>query len=1484
MVDTAALANVPGRNEVVRNTPHYEQLKANIAQNGIQRPIQVSRNGPTGQLSIFEGNHRLSIARELGLPQVPVQLVHDNGDGTVTPAAGRTVRGETAAPAAPAAPAKPLSKTAQAKQSRRDELHAAAAQAHGGADNVPAELRQQIDRFEFGHASAAVRAAEEARIEAMPPKERIRHKLRSLSQRDRDIVGEALGFDMTEDPWRQIGEPKTFAAIGAAYTNHTGKNIGQPMGEDGVRKVLAKVGLSERKINDFLEAISLDDGATGFTPTDTARADPEALAENADAMEQATAAAQSDESGPQLAEEVTAPGAADVAGLADSRQNEGGAPNLGMRIINPTIDEEYDEASGRVKKRLRATAKPSDSSTVVVQGTDKDSEGMGAREARDTAEANKILGAKGAGKVSVKLTAATEEEIAAKELAVREAHAAARATRKAGIEAKNAAEKEANRKAAEAQEALRLEKEKTERARAAEKAEGEVGNNRKMQSLQQRQMLRQVGEAWDTKANELVQEGVEGILLWDNLSESQQFQMLSIFEAGPSARRHIENFGVTVEDISSGHFRLMRTVDEMQQLFNERGLPATNVALASHKDIPVFVEAFARAIAAGWPLDKFERLYLADSPSRSAFTAAVTYTGTGYAMVVSREALAAPDATRTILHELAHIMDDVDARPLYSKAAVFKMGGMARNEATRLVKSAGFADWSWQAFAYPIVVRGMPEDRMQAELYAQLMSAYLTTPTMLRQQSPALFEIAEAIQNDIQSANPSPADQGSRSVQGRNQPASPKRPGAQTESRWSAVRDSGVEAVQGEGFLDDSKYFFHAVRDDATIASIMRDGLHVGSNVGRTNGQPFEDEGGTVLVFERSAYKLNSKGYQGDEVVVSGNAKPVAILKDVGPHVNEGVTEAEWDALDKEYERMQAERAKSKLGDAFWDKQEERFFRRMDEADARSTRGVTTANDVLASYFKFGVPVHQLLTDYDETTDTQEVTLAGSTDAALPREDRETVRKHFGEERWGKSAREKFLASFADWVSAGRSAAHALAGVFTRFAKATINTIVGLAVALHFSPSVITDTRAASVPLTQVTITRAIEQPKADFGDVDASKDVRMVADWRLRSGTKVPFLVAEKPTGLIYAFDAKGVLLAKAPALYGKTVGDALLAGSETKTVDQTTDAEKITPAGVFKGKGESVYGAPGVNFLKQENSFIAIHTVYLGTKSERRMERLKSDTGADNRVSYGCINATPDFVKNVLDKHFGGESEVIVLPETQQVEKFFPMMADAPTATTTTESFGGGTTDSGTDGTKGANDYGRNEKDRRQRPHLSGGIRASFSAKSALRNLYRRMHDTYDESDSPDDAYDMMYAEATPAQQSLLRALKKEEFLGFDYPHEAVWEMMNDPESYELTPELKGAVTRLVTSLNGPEGPSFEAESPFHFTRTMDIDATVRSPTQTLDDVPPALLKKVRVTVDQLHGGEVKQVEVSAQDALKDLDDEIAAYEKLLTCVRGA
>jgi GGDEF domain-containing protein len=56
-------------------------------------------------------------------------------------------------------------------------------------------------------------------------------------------------------------------------------------------------------------------------------------------------------------------------------------------------------------------------------------------------------------------------------------------------------------------------------------------------------------------------------------------------------------------------------------------------------------------------------------------------------------------------------------------------------------------------------------------------------------------------------------------------------------------------------------------------------------------------------------------------------------------------------------------------------------------------------------------------------------------------------------------------------------------------------------------------------------------------------------------------------------------------------------------------------------------------------------------------------------------------------------------------------------------------------------------------------------------------------------------------------------------------------------------------------------------------------------LSSVPPGILKKITVPVEQHHDGEgVKTVEVSADQAVKDIDDEIAAYEKLLACVRAA
>ena len=57
---------------------------------------------------------------------------------------------------------------------------------------------------------------------------------------------------------------------------------------------------------------------------------------------------------------------------------------------------------------------------------------------------------------------------------------------------------------------------------------------------------------------------------------------------------------------------------------------------------------------------------------------------------------------------------------------------------------------------------------------------------------------------------------------------------------------------------------------------------------------------------------------------------------------------------------------------------------------------------------------------------------------------------------------------------------------------------------------------------------------------------------------------------------------------------------------------------------------------------------------------------------------------------------------------------------------------------------------------------------------------------------------------------------------------------------------------------------------------------PADIIKKIPPAVLRRIKVKVEQLHEGEgVKSVEVSATDALKDIRRETAAFKKLLDCV---
>ena len=82
-----------------------------------------------------------------------------------------------------------------------------------------------------------------------------------------------------------------------------------------------------------------------------------------------------------------------------------------------------------------------------------------------------------------------------------------------------------------------------------------------------------------------------------------------------------------------------------------------------------------------------------------------------------------------------------------------------------------------------------------------------------------------------------------------------------------------------------------------------------------------------------------------------------------------------------------------------------------------------------------------------------------------------------------------------------------------------------------------------------------------------------------------------------------------------------------------------KTTPKGKFpmniirtdkKGYGGEVIG------FKEENGFLfALHRVWLGKPSERRLERIVSDKVADRIMTNGCINVDDDVYER-LHKYF--------------------------------------------------------------------------------------------------------------------------------------------------------------------------------------------------------------------------------------------------------
>lgn len=327
-------------------------------------------------------------------------------------------------------------------------------------------------------------------------------------------------------------------------------------------------------------------------------------------------------------------------------------------------------------------------------------------------------------------------------------------------------------------------------------------------------------------------------------------------------------------------------------------------------------------------------------------------------------------------------------------------------------------------------------------------------------------------------------------------------------------------------------------------------------------------------------------------------------------------------------------------------------------------------------------------------------------DAALNEDDKQRVAFHFDAGKWSKAVSDRFIQEFATWRATGAKASHALADLFRKVVRFAGHSMLSIAAAVNFSTVQISEARATQLPVTTYSVTRALETPKADFKGVEAPAAVRLVADWQARKGGAA-FIVVDKPGGLLYAFDASGSLLAKTPALTGKTVADVYTEAQKRLSLAQTTDKDKVTPAGEFASKGVNSGYGKSVEFSHFGTSRLLIHSVYLGTPSERRAERLSSPTGEDNRVSYGCINVPAEFVKDVLEPHFMGASRVVVMPETMSVEEMFPDVKQP----TVTEAVTTGVSDSDAAVSWGAEKYG-----------LAGGGRGQQRRASQRRSQFSK------------------------------------------------------------------------------------------------------------------------------------------------------------------
>ncbi|MGA0586083.1 L,D-transpeptidase [Dyella sp. KRB-257] len=196
------------------------------------------------------------------------------------------------------------------------------------------------------------------------------------------------------------------------------------------------------------------------------------------------------------------------------------------------------------------------------------------------------------------------------------------------------------------------------------------------------------------------------------------------------------------------------------------------------------------------------------------------------------------------------------------------------------------------------------------------------------------------------------------------------------------------------------------------------------------------------------------------------------------------------------------------------------------------------------------------------------------------------------------------------------------------------------------------------VTLTTIACHAANARPEAvDVAGSPVSGGVTDLARWVIatHNNAGMPYLIIDKINAAVFAFDAAGHLQGTTPALLGLARGDRSVEGIGDLKMSAIRPQDRITPAGRFVASlGHDPHGKE-ILWIDYKDA-IALHPVVKGTPQERRAERLRSATSADNRISYGCINVPLKFYERFVSPAFAHTSGLVyILPESSSAQAVF-------------------------------------------------------------------------------------------------------------------------------------------------------------------------------------------------------------------------------------